>query len=147
MLYYVLEFRNIPTVKIKGGHMWPVSHAVSNRVLHSVPNVWQEDGENRAPVLACLTARHSSPSSQTVRHEWNLFSCLFHLLPELCDPTMKTTYFPPAHRWASVVPLHLPWDDNHGANGAECSSFCFYMLLLSNPSVPLFSASQDKRTG
>lgn len=55
------------------------------------------------------------------------------------------TDFPPAHRRASVEPLHLPRDYNHRANGAECSSFCFCMLLLlSNPSVPLFSASQDK---
>lgn len=49
------------------------------------------------------------------------------------------TYFPPAHRRAPVVPFHLPRDYNRRANGAECSSFCFCMLLLlSNPSVPLF---------
>lgn len=55
------------------------------------------------------------------------------------------TYFPPAHCRAPVVPFHLPRDYNRRANGAECSSFCFCMLLLlSNPSVPLFSTSQDK---
>lgn len=58
--------------------------------------------------------------------------------------TLRTD-FPPAQRRASVEPLHLPRDYNQRANGAECSSFCFCMLLLlSNPSVPLFSASQDK---
>lgn len=42
-----------------------------------VPNVWQEGGMNSVPALVCLAARHFSLFNQTVRLEWERYSCIF----------------------------------------------------------------------
>lgn len=70
-----------------------------------------------------------------------LFLPLPRLLPKLRHPTMKNTsrtYLPPAQHRVSSAPLYLPRDHNHGTNGAECSLFCFCLLLLSNPLCLVF---------
>lgn len=95
--------------------MWPVSCVVSNQALQAVPascvpNVWQEGGMNSVPALVCLAARHFSLSNQTVRLEWDPYSCLFPSPPEALSPfhekhrrNLVCTSFPPAKHQASLV--------------------------------------------
>lgn len=95
--------------------MWPLSRAVSNRALQAVPtscvpNVWQEGGGNSVPALICLAARHFSLSNQTVRLEWDPYSCLFPSPPEASSPSREKTQvhacvhiFPPERHQTSSV--------------------------------------------
>lgn len=123
--------------KVPECRMWPVSRAVSNQALQAVPtscvpNVWQEGGMNTVPALVCLAARHFSLSNQTVRLEWDPYSCLFPSSPEALSPShekhrrnLVCTSFPPAKPQASSVHCYTYLDTITMEQMVQCSLIVF----------------------